>query len=370
MQQPRGFDARRPAGSARLDVPDADPPADVVGLVDAVGIGILAIDPELTVAAASPAAHVILGRRSGTLAGRSVLEAFTDHRVEDLLGRAMASGSASGEIVGRGRDAPTYLLRARRASDGGVLVALEDVTELRRLQRIRTEFIDNLSHELRTPLTTVSLLAETLARDAEGLPPRVAERVARIRVETGHLVQMVNELLDLATIESGRRPLVADDVDVAALASATLERIALFAERQGVRLVLDVEPAIPPVRGDGARLGQALLNLVHNAVKFSPAGGLVTVRLKGTGSAVVVAVEDHGTGIPRSALPRLFERFYKVDRSRARQGGGTGLGLAIARHVVEAHGGRIWAESEEGIGSTFSFTVPVGGPDAFVTPGG
>ncbi len=124
------------------------------------------------------------------------------------------------------------------------------------------------------------------------------------------------------------------------------------------------------VRGDRERLGQALLNLLHNAVKYSPAGSTVAIIVRIAETEVIVAVEDHGPGIPRTALPRIFERFYKVDRARTRGAGGTGLGLSIARHVVEAHGGRIWAESEEGVGSTFAFAIPVTGPDLAATPGG
>jgi two-component system phosphate regulon sensor histidine kinase PhoR len=240
-----------------------------------------------------------------------------------------------------------------------VWLVLEDVSELRRLQRIRAEFIDNLSHELRTPLTTISLLAETAGRDAESASPRLRERIAKIEVETGHLTQMVNELLDLSKIESGTVPLLLDDVDLVRVARSNTERLRPFAERQGLRLALELPDHVDPVRGDEDRLGQVVINLLHNAVKFSPNGGEIVVGVREDGGEVVVWVRDPGIGVPRADLARIFERFYKVDRARVRGRGGTGLGLSISRHVVEMHGGRIWVESEEGKGSIFSFAIPV-----------
>jgi two-component system phosphate regulon sensor histidine kinase PhoR len=366
-------DARAAEAEARLRA--AEERADAVArdaalLVELVGSGVVRVAPDLTVTAANEVAHRLFGRRAGAMIGRSALEAFTDHRVEEVVRTALEVGSAVGELTVRTAEAPTILVRARRTASGEAWLVLEDVSELRRLQRIRTEFIDNLGHELRTPLTTVSLLAETLAADAASLPPKAAERVAKIEVETGHLVQMINELLDLSRIESGTGALVVEDLDLGRLVAATADRIRLFAERQGVAVEVDAPPDVPLVRGDAERLGQALLNLLHNAVKFSPPGTTVTVRVTPTESRVLVAVEDRGQGIPRLDLPRIFERFYKVDRARSRVTGGTGLGLSIARHIVEAHGGRIWAESEEGVGSTFSFAIPVTGPDLRATPGG
>jgi two-component system phosphate regulon sensor histidine kinase PhoR len=274
---------------------------------------------------------------------------------------ARETGSASSELTLRRDDGPTLVVRARRSPVQGVWLILEDVSELRRLQRIRAEFIDNLSHELRTPLTTVSLLAETLVREADGageaIPPRMRDRIAKIEVETDHLVQMVEELLDLSRIEGGGPLVMLDEIDLGRLATGSVERLRLFAERQGVELRTEVPDVVPPVRGAEDRLGQVLVNLLHNAVKFSPDGGAVVVRVRPTAEEVVVSVEDHGIGIPRADQARIFERFYKADKAR-RRGGGTGLGLAIARHVVEAHGGRIQVESEEGRGSTFSFSVP------------
>jgi len=354
-------------------------------LADLMGVGIVRLDDHGAVELANAAAHILLRRPAGSLRGRTAIETFLDGRVEELIAAARAAGAASGEFRLSGPEGPILVVRARRSPISGVWVVLEDVSELRRLQQIRTEFVDNLSHELRTPLSTVSLLAETLARDAEaagdGVPPRMRDRIGKIEVETGHLVQMVNELLDLARIEGGGPLVLLDDVDLGRVAVDAAERLRLFAERQGLRLVVDVADRLPPIRGDESRLGQVVVNLVHNAVKFGRAedrdagsapvgdGGErgvadggdpaeVRVSVRAADGEVRLAVEDHGVGIPAADRARIFERFYKVDRVRVR-GGGTGLGLAIARHVIEQHGGRIRVESEEGRGSTFTVSLPI-----------
>ena len=348
--------------SESVDWAAAQERRDTAYLADLVGVGIVHIDDDSRVDVANTAAHAFLGRAAGTMVGRTAIEAFVDRRIEGVIDDARERGAATGEVAVRDVDGPRLVVRARRSPVRGVWVVLEDVTELRRLQQIRAEFIDNLSHELRTPLTTVSLLAETLAREAaeqgDAIPDRMRDRIVKIEVETGHIAQMVNELLDLSRIESGGAVVHLDDVDLGAIAAASAERLRLFAERQGVCLAVEAAPPLPRVRGDEARLGQVLINLLHNAVKFSPTGGDVTVRVEARDGEVVTSVEDRGVGIPRALQGRVFERFYKVDRARVR-GGGTGLGLSIARHVVEQHGGRIWVESEEGRGSTFSFAIPI-----------
>jgi two-component system, OmpR family, phosphate regulon sensor histidine kinase PhoR len=341
-------------------------------LRDALEVGLVRLDRNLRIVEANPRAHALLRHDATGLVGRSAMEAFMDPAVEALADRAhmQPSRRPSGEIRSAGPDGPVLVVRAQATPGGdGTWLLLEDVSELRRLQRIRTEFIDNLSHELRTPLTTVSLLAETLEREAEAvgaaIPPKMRDRIAKIEVETGHLVQMVNELLDLSRIEGGGTLQMADGVDMSRLATDSAERLRLFAERQGVTFRFETPPALPPIRGDATRLGQVIVNLVHNAVKFSPDGGEVTIRTGVDDAQVVTSVEDHGIGIPRAARDRIFERFYKVDRARLRAeaGGGTGLGLAISRHVVEQHGGRIWVQSQEGSGSIFSFALPVSDGD-------
>ena len=347
---------------------------DLAYLADLISVGILRLDEELRVTLANHAAHAFLGRSPGELAGRTPMEAFGDHEAEAILGSARERIAASGEIVLGGPDGRRLVVRARRSPAGGFGGVLEDVSELRRLQRIRSEFIDNLSHELRTPLTNVRLLTETLSREIEAVavPDGVRDRVAKIDVETGHLVQMVNELLDLSRIEQASTQLQLEDVEVGPLVEGALDRLRTFADRQGVELEarLPVLPWSLAIRGDTERLGQVLVNLLHNAVKFSPAGRTVTVSAEAAGDEIVLSVIDEGPGIPRADQARIFERFYKVDRARTRGAGGTGLGLSIARHIVEAHGGRIWAESEEGVGSTFSFAIPISGPDLAASAGG
>jgi two-component system phosphate regulon sensor histidine kinase PhoR len=335
-------------------------------LADLMGVGIVRVNDRGTIELANAAAHVLFQRPAGSIRGRTVMEAFVDSRVEDIVRAATETGSASGEFRLGGSEGPNVIVRARRSPVSGVWIVLEDVSELRRLQQIRTEFIGNLSHELRTPLSTVSLLAETLARDAEaagdGVPPKMRDRIGKIEVETGHLVQMVEELLDLARIESGGSLVLLDDVDLGRIAAEAAERLRLFAERQGLPLRVERPDRVPAVRGDEARLGQVVVNLLHNALKFgAEADGHeagVTIHVETDPDEVLVHIADHGPGIPKADQARIFERFYKVDRVRVR-GGGTGLGLAIARHVVQQHGGRIWVESEEGSGSTFSFAIPI-----------
>jgi two-component system phosphate regulon sensor histidine kinase PhoR len=351
---------------------------DLAYLADLVGVGIVRLNDDLRVEVANTAAHVFLRREPGSMLGRTAMEAFGDHRVEAIAQGARDAGWASGEVaLGDGTDqaaspagassgvAGALVVRARRSPILGVWLVLEDVAELRRLQRIRAEFIDNLSHELRTPITTIGLLVESLARDAEGaeaagtpVPPKMRERIGKLEVETGNIAQMVAELLDLARIESGGRQLHLDDVDLGRIGTESVDRLRPFAERQGVDLRLELEDELPPVRGEAARLAQVFANLIHNAIKFSPAGSEVRIGVRRDGRMLEGWVADDGPGVSVTDQARIFERFYKADRTRT-TGGGTGLGLAIARHIVEGHGGAMRVDSDEGRGATFGFTIPI-----------
>jgi two-component system phosphate regulon sensor histidine kinase PhoR len=338
---------------------------DQLALADRLGVGMLLLDQSGRISAANESAHRLLAARLGTLPGKTTMEAFVDHTIDRVVREATSGSAVQSELTLPTEPPRTMVIRAYRMPHGGAAVLLEDVSELRRLRRIRTEFMDNLSHELRTPLTTVRLLTESLALEIErtDASPRVRDSVTKIDVETEHLVQMVNELLDLAKIEQGEAPLQMRDIDLATVVGGTLDRLRLYADRNGVELRSEMPDAAADrtVRGDSERLSQLLVNLVHNAVKFSPRETEVMVRVRPLESEIVIEVADHGVGIPRRDLERVFERFYKVDRARtdgAVGGGGTGLGLSIARHIAERHGGRVSVASEEGKGSTLTVALP------------
>ncbi|HLH62606.1 MAG TPA: ATP-binding protein [Ktedonobacteraceae bacterium] len=247
------------------------------------------------------------------------------------------------------------------------VILIEDLTELRRLERVRRDFVANISHELRTPLASVRLLAETLEDVIETDPEQAQIFVERIENEVEHLTDLVSELLELSRIESGQMPMLIEPVEAELLVREVMARMIPQAQRYRVTLRSEIQDGKTRVAADSKQIVRVLVNLVHNAIKFTPSEGMVVAgtKLQAGGETQIFFVRDTGIGIPAEDLPRIFERFYKVNRSRSKMyatgpgGGGSGLGLAIARHVVEAHGGRISVESVVGQGSTFTFTLPV-----------
>jgi two-component system phosphate regulon sensor histidine kinase PhoR len=341
--------------------------AELDSVLDLLNVGVIRLGFDSNVVQANGAACRLLDLEPGRLVGRSLMETFLDHQVEECAQAATEHEPSTIEVRYANTSERQLLLRFVGDPSGDQWLLIEDVTDLRRLQRIRAEFIDNLSHELRTPVTTIRLLTETLTADLDradvDVPPRIRERVQKIDVETGHLAQMVTELLDLSRIEGGAAELHFAEVRIGVVIGGAIERLRTFADRQRIGLETNIAPDLPAVRGDEERLEQVLVNLLHNAVKFSPAESVVTVSARRADEEgfVAVSVADHGVGIARADLDRVFERFYKADKARERGGvtTGTGLGLSIARHIVEGHGGRIWAESAKRKGSTFTFTLPV-----------
>jgi two-component system phosphate regulon sensor histidine kinase PhoR len=247
-----------------------------------------------------------------------------------------------------------------KGAHGGALIGLNEITELQRLGRARREFVANISHELRTPVTSLQLLAETISSDGLVDKSLSQELLGKMRAQIDLLHQLTDELMDLSLIESGQAPIKLVEVRAMDLVDEAVEPLRPQAERKGITLNVSI-PADVDVLADPQGIRKVLTNLLHNAIKFTNAPGCVEVRAQRRGDNVEFAISDTGIGIPAADLPRIFERFYKVDRARARGQGelrGTGLGLAIAKHIVEAHGGRIRAESQEGKGSTFYFTLP------------
>ncbi|MCC7119374.1 MAG: PAS domain-containing protein [Anaerolineales bacterium] len=240
-------------------------------------------------------------------------------------------------------------------ADGSLLV-MQDLTRVRKLETMRRDFISNISHELRTPLASLKALTETLQdgaiSDAE-VGPRFLNRIV---AEVDALTQMAQELLDLSRIESGQVELNLAPLAPQKLISSAADRMKLQAERAGLKLSVKCAERLENIRADKSRLEQVLVNLIHNAVKFTKEGGEISLEAESDVRSVRFAVRDSGIGMPLESLTRIFERFYRVDRSRT--GTGTGLGLSISKHIVEMHGGTIWAESEEGRGSAFYFTIP------------
>jgi two-component system phosphate regulon sensor histidine kinase PhoR len=339
----------------RLSSVDAER-AKLAAVLDRMTDGVLIADDGGRVTFLNPAAGHLFAAPAAL--GRTVAEVVRQHQLVEAWRRSQETGEAQEESLET--PARRQLLRLVVLPDrhtGGSLLLVHDLTRVRRLETVRRDFISNVSHELRTPLASLKALTETL-RDGALADPQAAPRfLARIETEVDALTQMAQELLELTRIESGQSPLELAGISPSHLLHSSADRMRAQAERAGLALTVAEAASLSEVRGDAARLQQVLVNLIHNAIKFTSSGGQVTLSAESDGEFVLFSVKDTGVGIPEENLERVFERFYKADR--ARSGGGTGLGLSIARHIVEAHGGRIWAESVEGRGSTFLFTIPV-----------
>jgi len=310
-----------------------------------------------------PAASFLAARHSDAL----VEEAITSMASDALRGRG-----AERELELFGPPRRVLSVRAtpleHTSRPSGVLVVVEDTSERRRLENVRRDFVANISHELKTPVGALALLAETmLDEDDPDVTRRLAERLAAEAFRVGNTI---DDLLELSRLEVATG-LAADTVSVAQFVADAVERVRGAAEQRGIEIEVEEAPVRLTVIGDRRQLVSAVTNLVDNAVKYSEPGSAVAVRARTDGVWVDVTVRDHGMGIPRRDLERIFERFYRVDRARSRETGGTGLGLAIVRHVASNHRGEVRVESREGVGSTFTLRLPAGpGPVAVTKEAG
>ena len=330
------------------------------GILEAMHEGVLVIDSERRVSLVNSALREML-LLDRDVVGRSPLEVIRHAELKGILDQAWHSDEVVGEIEVQGVKPRRLLVRASplHAEPGGVLVVVVDVTDLRRLEGLRRDFVANVSHELRTPVTTIRSAVETLrggaAQDAEA-GPRFLDIVER---NAARLQQLVEDLLDLSRIESRQYKLNPEAVELSAVLGHAVGLLRERAEKKQVSVEVDTPGDLPAARADRRALEQVVANLIDNAVKYTGPRCHVTVHARAASDRVLeVGVSDDGPGIEAKHLPRLFERFYRVDAGRSREEGGTGLGLSIVKHLVEAMGGRVRVESQPGEKTTFSFTLP------------
>lgn len=317
--------------------------------------GLVALDREGRIIHVNPAAARMLRAEPAALEGR---------RLAEVLPEASLDGEAP--FVHRDRTLRARLAPLRDSSGQatGTVVVLHDVTEEERLERMRREFVANVSHELRTPLTTIKSYVETLL-DGAAEDPEVAERfLGVVNRETERMTRLVSDLLTLSHLDSGSLRMERQPLAPAELVAEVCEKFRERCERKEIALRCTFDPGAPLVLADRDRMEQVLSNLLNNAVDFTPPGGTIDVKVEAGDGRVTVRVIDTGTGIPPEDLPRIFERFYRVDKARSREFGGTGLGLSIAKEIVESHEGRIGIESSLGRGTEVWFWLPALGAQA------
>ncbi|MDR3572901.1 MAG: ATP-binding protein [Anaerolineaceae bacterium] len=321
--------------------------------------GILIVDGNGCVQLINPAAQRLFKVSETDAIGHTLVEVIRNHQLVELWQTCLRSGEQQTTTL---ETAPDRLfvqgiaIPLPQNLPGSTLLVYQDLTRVRRLEIVRRDFISNVSHELRTPLASLKALTETLMEGALEDPPAARRFLVQMDTEVDNLTQMVQELLELTRIESGKVPLNQISIQPYELLKPAVDRMQLQAERAGLNLHMESLQGLPSVKADPERIEQVLVNLLHNAIKFTLPGGEIIVSAYQSENMITFFVKDNGVGIDPDALTRIFERFYKADRSRS--GRGTGLGLSIARHLIEAHGGRIWAESEIGQGSKFYFTIP------------
>ncbi len=335
--------------------------------------GLLAMDPAGSVILVNPAAERLLDTRRRAILGKSLAALWPGMGLEAGVQEAHQTGRTvqreihvkePRELVLQGFFTP---LRGERRQALGAVVVLHDVTEQEKLEQMRRDFVANVSHELRTPLTTVKSYVETLLDGAVEQPDLRTRFLQVVESETDRMVRLVRDLLQMSQMDQGTASWDIRPYDLAYIVEDSLTKLAISLERKGLAVERHIPLRLPQAAVDRDKVQQVVFNVLNNAIEFTPQGGKIKVWLTRAGQFVKVTIQDTGVGIPPEDLPRIFERFYRVDKARSRTMGGTGLGLAIARQIVEALGGKITIASQVGEGTTVTFTVPVASHPAAIS---
>lgn len=329
-------------------------------LVDALVV----VDKDLKITMANPAASNLLGITPDSR-GRYLLESIRNYDLIQLFQRVLQEETTAQQEI-QIFSPQHYIFRAivspvrsqRTGKIVGVVAILHDITEIKRLEKMRSDFVANVSHELRTPLTSIKGFVETLLDGALEDPESSRRFLTIVATETDRMVNLVQDLLELSRLEGTDRAWHLVPLDLGGLARETADSYREIAQEADLSLHVEIGDYLPPIQGDATLLRQVIANLLDNAIKYTEPGGHVWLTLSGSDEALHLSVRDTGVGIPTKHLSRIFERFYRVDKGRCRKMGGTGLGLAIVKHIVEKHHGKIAVESEYGEGTCFTVTLP------------
>ncbi|MEG6616454.1 ATP-binding protein [Peptococcaceae bacterium 1198_IL3148] len=338
----------------------------VNAILDSMGEGVIALDADGRIIMVNPMLIKYFKISEDDFVGKRTIEVIRSYELDQLLRQVLITRqplSAETKILITSpkiyRVFATPLISAT-GKQQGVVALIADVTERRQLEKMRTDFVANVSHELKTPLTSIKGFLETLL-DGALEDPKTAEHFLKIaKTETDRMTRLVEDLLKLSKLENRKTVLDQQQLNMAEVVSQVMQIFSSRADEKNIELTAKIQRDLPPVLGEKDLLIQVLINLVDNAIKYIPVGETVniTLELDKSKQKMLVTVADSGPGIPAESLPRLFERFYRVDKARSRDAGGTGLGLSIAKHVVELHGGEIWVDSSSQ-GTIFTFTLPL-----------
>ncbi|WP_075858249.1 two-component system histidine kinase PnpS [Carboxydothermus pertinax] len=330
-----------------------------------INAGVMVLDREGRVILVNKGLEKLFGKLNFTGEPKPLLEVIRNYELEKFLAESLANlKEMSREIEFLLPNSKTILIHATPLKDEqdqkvGLVVVFDDITEERKLEKMRSEFIANVSHELRTPLTSIKGFLETLL-DGALEDKTIAKHFLQImNSETERLTRLIDDLLSLSKIEAKKVDFAPKPLNINDLVQKMKLLFKSRLEEKGLSFVSTVPDDLPPVLADGDMISQVLINLLDNAIKYTPTGGKIELLAKVKEPFVEIAVKDTGIGIPEESQKRIFERFYRVDKARSRELGGTGLGLAIVKHIIDLHNGKVWVESKVGEGSTFGFSLPI-----------